>query len=174
MHISQTIAPPPEEVAVTPSTPTATTKFFIQSSDGAKQLEDGTKPKEALNSVKPAKSMSASKQDVQKKSGGSSGRTEPSTRPEVKGTSTETKKKEVGMEKQAMGLLDLLTDTTSEHEKHVYHPQCQICLGKEPPPSQSDNTESERYPHTFTCLNRVGVHVHFLSTIIIICALSIQ
>ena len=149
----QTIAPP-EEVALTPSTPltpTATPKLSVQSTDGTKASDNGASattgkqdgPKsKSVTTQKPAEQKTKPNKDRLKSANVS--KSEPSTKPESK--PSVGKETEVGEEKQGGSVLDLLTDTTADHEKHIYHPQCQICLGKKSPPTpQTDPSRDEEY-----------------------------
>ena len=68
-------------------------------------------------------------------------------------SSSDPEKKEAG-KSQGGVLVDLLTDTTSDHGNHIYHPHCQICLGKKPPPP-STSTKDDELVH----LNPL-IHVH--------------
>ena len=57
-------------------------------------------------------------------------------------SSSDSEKKEAG-KSQGGVLVDLLTDTTSDHGNHIYHPHCQICLGKKPPPPSTSTKDDE-------------------------------
>ena len=126
-------------------------KPAVQSQDGAKASDDGTKAAGKPDGQTGIRALPASsiKQDGQKTKHGKekeqksrsmkSSKTESASKNEVKSESSETEKKDA--ENTVGGvLLDLLTDTTSEHGSHIYHPHCQICLGKKPPPPPSSES----------------------------------
>ena len=170
--ISQTIAPPEEETPSTPLTPTATLKPVVQSQDGTKhhaQSPHGTKPPVQSNDgAKPSdngatvsgdtdetksKPVVVPKQEAPKPKQSkdiklktvASAKSEPGAKTEAKPSAG--KEAEPEKEKQGGGgVLDLLTDTTAQHGEHIYHPQCQICLGKKsPPPAKAETPHDEEY-----------------------------
>ena len=141
------IAPPEEEEAATPSTPASTSsKPPVQSQDGANPLDNGATAGEKQDAPK-SKLATATKQEPPKakstKERPKAVKREPSTAKLDSKTAAASKEAE-GEEKQGGGsLLDLLTDTTAEHGKHIYHPQCQVCLGKKSPPDNSETSRDE-------------------------------
>ena len=146
------VAPSDEELGQIPSTPLTptTTKHAVQSQDGTKTSENGTKAitkRDGNKTAKPAKpdGLKAKHRGSSKQQSVTSpDKSDATSKPEAKDTGSETMKKDAagGVQPGSSGLLDLLIDTTSEHGKHVYHPQCQICLGtKAPPLSLANDTE---------------------------------
>ena len=175
-HSLQTIVAPSEEMAVTPSTPLTptATKLTVQSFDGAKASDSGTKTtgKQDSQTDTKAKPASTTKQDGQKNKQSKDkqkptnpSKSESTSTSELKATNDDVAKKDTDQAGQSGVLLDLLTDTTSEHGSHIYHPHCQICLGKKPAHPQTGSTKDEElvvYLHVslIMCIVSMIIHVH--------------
>lgn len=110
---------------------------------GKQESQTSTKTKPLFSSKQAnGQKLKHGKEKEQKPKSAKPSKIEPTPKNEAGSVSlTDPDKKEAGKAMQGGVLLDLLTDTTTEHGNHIYHPHCQVCLGKKPPPSTSTKEE---------------------------------